>query len=390
MLRARVGSSMREESLQHLGLPPQSVDQHPGPTTAVPATEEAPAGRVEEGSETATQAAAPAAPPATASAGTPREEIRQKLRKRGQLTPRETTSSATAGGGTGKPEEVPASLINFKLDQVLPDPERRCEATWQLKRPIEDLPAKLSQLFKRRQWVPLLRPDGKQETRRPRMRDAVLIQRQGTYFGKAGRIVQDDGTKLGAFKVQLVEGEDPFGEVQGELQELRAKIVKNKGAIGRTQDPAEQASLNAEQQKLLRRQSVLQSPVPGSFRASELTLLDEEHVSRFALAGPNAHCVGSIVVDCKGEESEGSFTRACVKLKKDLASSAPPQGAEQVALAPQDEARYRNERLRAQSDFLLAVVQLSSFWMPFDASAFTLEAEAAEEEVVAAETRTLT
>ena len=116
-----------------------------------------------------------------------------------------------------------------------------------------------------------------------------------------------------------------------------------------------------------------------------------EHVSRLhGLSGPNAHCVGSIVVDCKGEESEGSFTRACVKLKKELASSAPPQGAEQVALAPQDEARYRNERLRAHSDFLLAVVQLSTFWMPFDASAFTLEAEAAEEEVVAAETRTLT
>ena len=149
---------MREESLQHLGLPPQSVDQHPGPTTAVPATEEAPAQRVEEGSETATPAAAPAAPPATASAGTPREEIRQKLRKRGQLTPRDAASSAAAGGGTSKPEEVPASLINFKLDQVLPDPERRCEATWQLKRPIEDLPAKLSQLFKRRQWVPWNRP----------------------------------------------------------------------------------------------------------------------------------------------------------------------------------------------------------------------------------------
>ena len=46
--------------------------------------------------------------------------------------------------------------------------------------------------------------------------------------------------------------------------------------------------------------------------------------------------------------------------------------------------------LLAHSDFLLAVVQLSTFWMPFDASAFTLEAEAAEEEVVAAEIRSLT
>ena len=257
VLRARVGSSGREESLQHLGLPPQSVDQHPGPTTVVPATEEAPG---QEGLETATPAAAPAAPPATASAGIPQEEIRQKLRKRGQLTPRDTTSSATTGG---RAEEVPASLINFKLDQVQPDPERRFEATWQLKRPIEDLPAKLSQLFKRRQWVPLLRPDGKQETRRPRMGDAVLIERQGPHFGKAGRVVQDDGTKLGAFKVQLVEGEDPFGEIQAELQELRTKLLENKRASGRAQDPAEQASLTAEHQKLLRRQSVLQSPVPG-------------------------------------------------------------------------------------------------------------------------------
>ena len=33
-----------------------------------------------------------------------------------------------------------------------------------------------------------------------------------------------------------------------------------------------------------------------------------EHVSRLhGLSGPNAHCVGSIVVECKGEESEGSF-----------------------------------------------------------------------------------
>ena len=69
-------------------------------------------------------------------------------------------------GAQGGAEERPASLINFKLDQVLPDPERRCEATWQLKRPIQDLPAKLTQLFKLRQWVP------SKETRRLRMDDA--------------------------------------------------------------------------------------------------------------------------------------------------------------------------------------------------------------------------
>jgi len=74
--------------------------------------------------------------------------------------------------------------------------------------------------IKLRQWVP------SKETRRPRMDDAVLIIQQGTAqqkqaVGKAGRIVQDDNDGQ-RFKVQLVEGEDPFGEIQGELQELRS------------------------------------------------------------------------------------------------------------------------------------------------------------------------
>lgn len=385
VLRARVGSGRRDESLQHLGLPPQSVqqiaaaartDQQPGPTTAAvePAAEEVPARR-EEGPPAAVPAA-PAAPPATASAGTPREEMRQKLRKRGQLTPRGTAASATAGGQQPGPregaEEIPASLINFKLDQVLPDPERRCEATWQLKRPIEDLPAKLTQLFKLRQWVP------SKETRRPRMDDAVLIIQQGTAqqkqaVGKAGRIVQDDNDGQ-RFKVQLVEGEDPFGEIQGELQELRSKILENKKASARANkhEPGALSTLATENQQLVDRQNSLQGPVPGHFKPSDLTLLDEEHASHFALAGPNSHCVCSIVVDCKGVDSARSFTRACAELKK-------------ASLAAANDA----QRLRAQNDFLLSVVQLSTFWMPFDSAAFTREVDAAEEEVDAAETKLL-
>ena len=300
--------------------------------------------------------------------------MRQKLRKRGQLTPRDTTVSVTAGvhqpEAQGSAEERPASLINFKLDQAQPDPERRCEATWQLKRPIQDLPAKLTQLFKRRQWVP------SKETRKPRMNDVVLIQ-QGTEqqkqaIGKAGRIVQDDSSKDGQrFRVKLVEGEDPFGEIQGELQELRSKIFEAKRAIGAASRD-EKPALEAEHQQLLDKQSSLQGPVPGHFKPSDLMLLDEEHASHFALAGPNSHCVASIVVDYRGEDSDGSFTQACAELKK-------------AAPATADDA----QRLKAQNNFLLSVVRLSTFWMPFDAAAFTREADAAEEEVVAAETKLL-
>ena len=375
VLRARVGSGRRDESLQHLGLPPQSVNQQPSPTTAAvqPAANEFPVPR-EEGPERAPPAAAPSAPPATASAGTPREEMRQKLRKRGQLTPRDTTVSATAGGqqpgAQGGTEERPASLINFKLDQAQPDPERRCEATWQLKRPIQDLPAKLTQLFKRRQWVP------SKETRKPRMNDVVLIQ-QGTEqqkqaIGKAGRIVQDDSSKDGQrFRVKLVASEDPFGEIEGKLQELRSKIIEAKRAIGAASRD-EKPALEVEHQQLIDKQNSLQGPVQGHFKPSDLTLLDEEHASHFALAGPNSHCVASIVVDCRGEDSDGSFTRACAELKK-------------AAQAAANDA----QRLKAQNDFLLSVMQLSTFWMPFDAAAFTQEADAAEEEVVAAETKLL-
>ena len=168
-----------------------------------------------------------------------------------------------------------------------------------------------------------------------------------------------------------MEGEDPFGEIQGELQELRSKIFEAKRAIGAASRD-EKPALEAEHQQLLDKQSSLQGPVPGHFKPSDLMLLDEEHASHFALAGPNSHCVASIVVDYRGEDSDGSFTQACAELKK-------------AAPATADDA----QRLKAQNNFLLSVVQLSTFWMPFDAAAFTREADAAEEEVVAAETKLL-
>ena len=292
--------------------------------------------------------------------------MRQKLRKRGQLTPRDTTVSATAGdrqpGLPGGAEESPARLINFKLDQLQADPERRCEATWELKRPIEELPAKLTQLFKLRQWVP------SKETRRPRMEDAVLIQ-QGTgqqkqAIGKAGRIVQDDQDGQ-PFKVQLIDGEDPWGEIQIEIQALRSKILELRKTIAGAPSGSEKEAFEAELGQLLDAQKTLQSPLPGHFKPSDLTLL-EEHASSFALAGPNSHCVGSIVVNSE-------FAKACAALKSALS-------------AVTDDA----QRFRAQNAFLLSVVQLSTFWIPFDAAAFTQEADAAgEEAVVVAETKLL-
>ena len=59
-----------------------------------------------------------------------------------------------------------------------------------------------------------------------------------------------------------MEGEDPFGEIQGELQELRSKIVEAKRAIGAASKGEKQA-LEVEHQQLIDKQNSLQGPVPG-------------------------------------------------------------------------------------------------------------------------------
>ena len=70
-----------------------------------------------------------------------------------------------------------------------------------------------------------------------------------------------------------MEGEDPFGEIQGELQELRSKIVEAKRAIGAASKGEKQA-LEVEHQQLIDKQNSLQGPVPGQLQLSDLTLLD--------------------------------------------------------------------------------------------------------------------
>lgn len=218
---ARARGLPRDESLQHLGLPPQSQEQQ----ATVPAASSA--------------APPPAEPPSAGSAAAASSTPRSALAKEhvaGKTTPRH---AASADGQTPFPDDGVERLVNFKLEAPASASSALVGTSYQLKSVVSDLSEKLKLLLESRIWQP------SSSKRSLEIGDLVLVRdtettrdvgkKFGRVIGKLGRIIRDD-KDIKPYRLKILG--DPFAsQTQSDVGPLKPTDLTLVGRHDSNRDP---------------------------------------------------------------------------------------------------------------------------------------------------------